>query len=52
MEVMIHIKQVFINLELVKGLERNQVVKVEVNGRVTTWKNNTPLAFISELNPT
>jgi hypothetical protein len=51
MEVMTRIEKVFARLDLVTGLKRNQLVKVTVNGQVTTRMKNTQLGLIAELNP-
>ncbi len=51
MEVMNRIEQVFLNLNLVKGLKKNCMVKVIVNGQVTTRIKNNQLGLISKLNP-
>ncbi len=51
MEVMTFIKQVFVDLNLVKGLKKNQVVEVISKGRTTTWMKSLTIGIISELNP-
>ncbi len=50
MEVVNSIKQVFVELNLVKGLKKNHKVKVIINGLVSTMIKNNQLGLISELN--
>ncbi len=51
MEVMNYIEQVFITLNLAKGLKKNRVVEVMAQGFTTTCMGSNQLGPISELNP-
>ncbi len=50
-DIMNRIEQTFVNLNLVKGLRRNQVVLATEKGRVTTRMRNKTLQLVSELYP-
>jgi hypothetical protein len=51
MDVMTHIQQVFIDLNLVKRLKKIQVVEVISKGKTTTWMKTITIPIIKELNP-
>ncbi len=51
MEVMNCIKQVFVDLNLVKSLKKNKMVEVNHKGRTTTWMTNIVIPILKELNP-
>ena len=50
-EVMNRIEQVFINLNLVKGLKKMEMVEVIHKGRTTSRMINKVMPILQELNP-
>ncbi len=50
MEVMTRI-EVSVDLNLIKGLKKNQVVEVISKGRITTWMKNPTIGITNELKP-
>ncbi len=46
MEVMTGIKQVFVDLNMVRGLKKNQVVEVISKGKTTTRMKNIMIGII------
>jgi hypothetical protein len=50
MEVMTRIEQVFIDLNLVKGLKKNKLVEVIHKGKTTSWMTNIAMPISKEFN--
>jgi hypothetical protein len=51
MEAMTHIKQAFVDLNLVKAFRKIQVVEVISKGKTTNRIKNSTIETIKELNP-
>ena len=50
-EVMNHIEQVFVELNLVKDLKRMKMVEVTHKEWTTSWMVNKAMPFLKEFNP-